>query len=946
MQFVIGQRWISHSEAKLGLGFIKEIHDRQLIVSFPAAAEERIYAANSAPLSRIRYKAGDTINNIDEDSFTIVDVKEESGLLIYNVIDENGAESAIDELELSCFIAFTTPQERLFSGQFDRMGAYKLRAATLQHRAKLQQSPVQGLLCSRTSLLPHQLYIASEVASRYAPRVLLADEVGLGKTIEAGMIIHQQLHTGLASRILIAVPDTLVHQWLVEMLRRFNLKFSIFNQQRFDALIEAGEENPFDTEQLILCSLSFLQDNKKTTDLVTATEWDMLVVDEAHHLHWSEAKSGKDYQLVEQLAAVSKGLLLLTATPEQIGIDSHFARLRLLDPAKFHSLSEFKQQEDGYIELNRLVQPILDEPSSINSAELQHTLASYFASGELDNIIADRGSDDDQTLVEHIIAKLLDRHGTGRVQFRNTRAAIKGFPERQLHRYPLPCPALYNEELNQWGQEGLYPELGFSPGEWLEADPRVNWLLSFYRQNRNEKVLVICAHSQTALDLENHLQLRAGIRSAAFYEGLSIVERDRAAAYFAEFDGGAQTLVCSEIGSEGRNFQFARHLVLFDLPLNPDLLEQRIGRLDRIGQKHTIHIHVPYLEDSAQKVLFDWYQDGLGLFENSFSGGYSLYERFEERLLSQLMLPTEDLPALIAECHSAMLDTKRALQQGRDRLLELNSCNMQRAQQIIDAIDAYDDSFELQLYMEKLFDQYGVEYDYHSEGAQTLHAGENMYQQDFPGLNEDGNTITYDRAVALIREDFDFLSWEHPMVHGAMEAVISSDFGNTAIASMSVKGLPPATILLECLFTVNAVAPKATQIGRFLPPETIRVLVDNTAKVLTQALPLDGLHKLCKKIPKTATHAVIKQVQPSVEKMLKHATALAKAELPERIEAAQQAINKQLGSELQRLIGLQQISGTIRQSEIDYFQQQLDTGLAAISLANIELQAMRVVINT
>ncbi|STU57680.1 RNA polymerase associated protein RapA [Klebsiella pneumoniae subsp. ozaenae] len=109
-------------------------------------------------------------------------------------------------------------------------------------------------------------------------------------------------------------------------------------------------------------------------------------------------------------------------------------------------------------------------------------------------------------------------------------------------------------------------------------------------------MLVICAKAATALQLEQVLREREGIRAAVFHEGMSIIERDRAAAWFAEEDTGAQVLLCSEIGSEGRNFQFASNLVMFDLPFNPDLLEQRIGRLDRIGQAHDIQIHVPYLE--------------------------------------------------------------------------------------------------------------------------------------------------------------------------------------------------------------------------------------------------------------------------------------------------------------------------------------------------------------
>ena len=121
---------------------------------------------------------------------------------------------------------------------------------------------------------------------------------------------------------------------------------------------------------------------------------------------------------------------------------------------------------------------------------------------------------------------------------------------------------------------------------------------------KRTKVLVICAHAETAMDLEDALRVRSGIPATVFHEGMNILERDRAAAYFADEEFGAQVLICSEIGSEGRNFQFSHHLVLFDLPSHPDLLEQRIGRLDRIGQKHVIELHVPYLETSPQERLF------------------------------------------------------------------------------------------------------------------------------------------------------------------------------------------------------------------------------------------------------------------------------------------------------------------------------------------------------
>ena len=196
----------------------------------------------------------------------------------------------------------------------------------------------------RVQLLPHQMYIAHQVSQRHAPRVLLADEVGLGKTIEAGLIAHQQLITGRAERLLIVVPDSLLHQWLVEMLRRFNLHFTIMDQQRYQAINETNDINPFESAQLVLCNLSLLTGNQAIYNAACDAHWDLMIVDEAHHLQWDEKKVSLEYQCIEGLAKQVLGLLLLTATPEQLGVESHFARLRLLDPDRYHDLEIFKQE--------------------------------------------------------------------------------------------------------------------------------------------------------------------------------------------------------------------------------------------------------------------------------------------------------------------------------------------------------------------------------------------------------------------------------------------------------------------------------------------------------------------------------------------------------------------------------------------------------------------------
>lgn len=242
------------------------------------------------------------------------------------------------------------------------------------------------------------------------------------------------------------------------------------------------------------------------------------------------------------------------------------------------------------------------------------------------------------------------------------------------------------------------------------------------------KVLVICAHAETALDLEDALRVRSGIPATVFHEGMSILERDRAAAYFADEEFGAQVLICSEIGSEGRNFQFSHHLVLFDLPAHPDLLEQRIGRLDRIGQQHTIQLHVPYLETSPQERLFQWYHQALNAFLNTCPTGNALQHRFGQRLLAQLEEGDDDAyQLLIDEARAERERLEAELHAGRDRLLELNSGGGEQGKALVEAIEEQDDQFALPIYMEQLFDAFGIDSEDHSENALVLRPSERCW---------------------------------------------------------------------------------------------------------------------------------------------------------------------------------------------------------------------------
>lgn len=949
-EFVIGQRWVSHSDTALGLGIVTDISGRRVTLGFPAADEERTYAIDNAPLSRIVYQQGEEIETFDGERYTVRAVEDLDGVLVYHADDGENIQP-ISEVKLAGSVNFSAPHQRLFAGQFDRNGAFRLRVATLQHMDRLRASPAQGLIGARTQHLPHQLYIAHEVARRHAPRVLLADEVGLGKTIEAGLILHYQLQTGRARRALIVVPDSLIHQWLVEMLRRFNLRFSIIDQARYDDLkaeeddVDAlvnhifGDDdavNPFESDQLVLCSLDFLVRSEKARKDAVAAGWDLMVVDEAHHLAWSPEQSSPEYDVVEQLSGASQGLLLLTATPEQIGVASHFARLRLLDPARFHNLETFREEEQHYEVINQVVRRLQQAPDTISKDDRQ-ALAGWLGD-ELDELLA---RDDAH---QAVIDALLDRHGTGRVLFRNTRAAIQGFPERQPLPEPLPCPDLY--EHHQYGVTGLALEQSVDEEDWLAQDPRVSWLEKKLASLRPAKVVVICAKASTAMALEHYLQLRAGIRSAAFHEHLSLIERDRAAAYFADTEQGAQALICSEIGSEGRNFQFAHHLVLFDLPANPDRLEQRIGRLDRIGQTEAIRIHIPYLQGTSQEVQYRWFQEGLNAFAESCAVGVAVQEHVQDQWQQALDGDESQLEPLVAASASETARLKDILHNGRDALIELNSCRVDEAEALIAGIEEEENAAEVRDYMIQAFDILGVDLEDHSEHADILKPGEQFQAGLVAELPEDGLTVTWDRQQALQREDMAFMSWEHPMVTGVMDSVNSSGLGKAALANLSVKALPPGTLLLEAVFAVHCPAPESLQLTRYLPVSPLRLVVDVNGRDLSKALPHERLNELCSNIRRRTAQAIVPKIRAEVETMVDHVETLAEPHLSPLREQALARVEDSFMPEIRRLEALQKVNPAIRNEEIDFLRTQLDAARSAVEHASLALEGIRVIVTS
>ncbi|OBX01412.1 ATP-dependent helicase [Gallibacterium genomosp. 1] len=969
MSFTIGQRWISESENNLGLGLVTAVDQRTVTFLFPAADETRVYSLAVAPMTRVLFQQGDVITHHEGWQAEVLDVMENNGVALYLAkrIDTD-EEVVIKELELAHQITFSKPQDRLFSAQIDRNDRFTLRYHALRHQQQQFQSPFRGLRGTRASLIPHQLHIAQEVGNRLSPRVLLADEVGLGKTVEAGMILQQQLFSGRVERVLILVPETLQHQWLVEMLRRFNLNFSLFDEERcqdFDRKEENGRSvkvNPFDTESLVICSLDWLvtQENRKAE--VLASHWDMLIVDEAHHLEWHSLAPSRAYRFVEQLSQKIASVLLLTATPEQLGQESHFARLRLLDPHRFYDYNAFVAEQKQYRPVAVAVNDLLSDKKL--TAEEQNVLAELLPEQDIEPLlrIINGGNSSNEQIQEakqELVTNLVDRHGTSRLLFRNTRQGVKGFPKRILHQVKLELPKQYANAIKVMNllnktvqQNSLYPEVLFHQlnpeAAWWDFDPRIEWLLTFLKNHSQEKVLIICQQTETVLQLEKILRKKEGIRSAVFHEKMSIVERDRAAAYFAQQEDGAKVLLSSSIGAEGRNFQFACRLVLFNLPLNPDVLEQSIGRLDRIGQTRDVQIYVPYFNQTSQMILVDWYQKGLGAFEQTCPMGATLFAKYGKQLQTFIDNPNEDevgFALFIDQVAKERIRLQQELEQGRDRLLELNSNGGEKAQQLAIDIELQDGQPELINFCLNLFDVIGLEQEDLGEDSIVIQPTGHMLVPDFPGLKEEGSTITFNRSLALAREDLEFLTWDHPMVQNGIDLITSGDIGKTAVSLLPHKGLPAGTLLLELIYVVEVQAPKALQLTRFLPPTPVRLLLDIKGNDLASQVSFRGLEKQLKPINKNMANKVVKMTKADIDRLIKHSQTLIAPYAEQIIAEAIEVADKTLYSELHRLTALQAVNKNIRQDEIEQQEQLITQSLAYLHQASWRLDSLRVIVS-
>lgn len=882
--FVPGQRYVSRSEPDLGLGIVSELQGRNVVFRFPLVNQTRIYRTDSAPVERFVLNPGETAKSEKGASFVIESLRESAGVVVY--VGRGGKEIKESDLVakqgarvVDLFKALSNVgADGIYGGNSQgdvSSKAFDRRSRALALSCKWQSSPVRGMIGPRVDKIPHQYYLCYRACSSTAlPRLMLSDEVGLGKTIEAGMIWHALKARGRIEKTLILVPDTLKHQWMVEMKRRFNQLFTLVDDGYMQSIFvnvekDEAKPNPFMRGNNFIVSVELLIKQVALIEDLLKIDWDMTIVDEAHHLVCEDGFTSREYTLVNAISKKTKGLLLLTGTPLQLNPESQFNRLKMLDPTRFTDYKEFIADQEAY---NKLVNDLKKIPTDPNHQMSWDDLYEAVPKNSKIRPWLEQESSKSLTAGEWI-RRIVDAMGTGSVVFRNTRKGVGGFPKRILDAIPLEPNPEYRDMVEIAAQKYLYMEEGATGDDlttdiqengllctqysdaW-DKDERVVWLKGFLKKHQKDKILLICESESVLMALKTVLTEYLGEGGlAVFSEGMSILARDKAAANFSK-PNGANILIASEIGAEGRNFQFSHHLILFDLPLDAALVEQRIGRLDRIGQTKDIYVHVPYVKGSGQEVMFRWYDEGLNAFGAPLMGGGELFLKYTDSLIEALADPLNSMENFMAKVIPAVQkdseQMRKKIEKGRDRLLEFNSRNPEKAKEITDAIEKIDAEPEMKDLLLDSLKARGLDIEPSAiAGCSVITMGPQIEAGTVPGMptrammaaqsedEEQGSeaislTVTFDRKVAMIHDEVDFVSLEHPLAQGVIDYETGVNHGTVACSIWQDSGL--RGLMMQYNFVVELPVPEEWGMSDIVGPCYASALIDPTGKDMSSVL--------------------------------------------------------------------------------------------------------------
>jgi len=852
---------------------------------------------------RIITKMG--VGVVNSDNFLI-----NKGKISYELLYPNGNLTQVYESEI--ISKYETPIKRLINKQkIDPPQHFLIKYWANLFHSYYTSYQVKCITNSRLSLMPHQINVAHRLSEEYFPRVILADEVGLGKTIEAGIFIKELMARNLAERILLIVPATLVKQWQFEMQNKFNIEFTVYDGKKIKELNKKGNfqtteilQNPFYYDNLIICSLQFAR-NRKYIKFLSQISWDIVVFDEAHHLrrYLINATTGNyretlNFELARNLSDSTESLLLLTATPLQLHAFELYSLIELIQLEAFDNFSDFEHFRKNMPFINLLISNVnqIDKLNNfevkntirllkdlrylgqkkeedhilqqlnndtfksylLNRIEKDHTLSKFLIRNRKKNVFSDEFINKRivKTIIvnptkqeleiyneirlylakiynssinkenigigfiittlqklltssKYAILRSLERRLEQINRFKSLTVDLESLKEEDPEYYEIELEEEYidteinltfNGETSEKPQEraldlinqekilkDFYEKLKLIPYD-SKCDKLVELLKKIYNQNSSEKILIFTQFVDTLFFLRELIKKQEEqFDVELFYGGIDKTEKDKAVERFRT-SKKFSILISTEIGGEGRNFQFCRILINYDLPWNPMKLEQRIGRLDRIGQKSKeIYIYNFFLEGTIETDIVFALDKRIHLFEESIGQLEPILGRIEKDLKDLIFTEDEGKKRKRLNELNRRLDLE--IKKAKEIEMQLDDLMIDKKSfRVDDLITSLASCEEVKLSHNELFLLMKYFFDLDNNKFGSLQVPQYSKDKDSNRINFEVKILlndilienpnyrllkeyngTFDLVLAREREEIEFLALGHPLINNIID---------------------------------------------------------------------------------------------------------------------------------------------------------------------------------
>ncbi|MFX1257408.1 MAG: SNF2-related protein [Promethearchaeota archaeon] len=864
------------------------------------------------------------IGRINSESFLI-----RNGIISYEVLFPNGRLEQIEESQIEIFKYGTTAKRLTLIKNVDPVENFLIKYWATLFYSYYTSYQIKCITNSRLSLMAHQINVAHRLSEEHFPRIILADEVGLGKTIEAGIYIKEMMARNLVERVLIIVPASLVKQWQFEMRNKFNISFEIYDGKKIKELKQKGNykiselvKNPFYYENLIICSLQFAR-NEKYIELLSQISWDIVIFDEAHHLrrYLINATTGNfretlNYKLARILSENVEAMLLLTATPLQLHSFELYSLIELIHPEAFENFSDFEHFRKNMPFINLLIKNV-SQIDKLNTFEIKNTIKLL---KDLKYIDKNKNNEEvlkllkvnsfkkeflkeiekDHTLSQFIIRNrkknvfsedLLNRRIVKTIMVNPTKQELDLYNEIRLY-----LANIYNSSFNKKNlgvgfvlttlqklltsskfaimkslqhrlekinrfkniflefnvikeidpeyyeieleDEYIDSEIDLSLNNLIlqESDDRtldllnqekilkefynklkdlvydskleklIEFLKQIYNNNPTEKVIIFTQFVDTLFYLKDELTIQGqDYLVEIFYGGLNKNEKDAAIEKFRANEKFA-VLISTEIGGEGRNFQFCRILINYDLPWNPMKLEQRIGRIDRIGQESKeIYTYNFFIEGTIETDIVYALLNRINLFEKSIGVLEPIIGKIEKDLITDLVfspspgIKRKKLNEFIRSIDEAIQKAKEMAFQLEDLLIDKKSFQMNGLFTLLDSCqDVKLNNNGLFLFTNYFFNLNNHKYGYIENLKENEKKGyiSEIFINDFL-LNDSNYKLlenyrgTFNLELARNKEEIDFFALGHPLIDFIIDYCRNPSLpGTFTIINLKKKALP------------------------------------------------------------------------------------------------------------------------------------------------------------